>query len=383
MKFSNSLNAVICGVLIVVTSCKKDVDTIPALVVPVTYDNASFTTNASTQINIVESLNTLTTEAKKGRLVSNKLSKATLDNLFVTGNPSLAGVATTYYKNKLEGTNGFFDEITNASNNLYTPVAPIPTSQGGVFGTGAGAYLFDENGLEMEQMIEKGQFGAVLYKHATDLIAGNITTTTTDQLLAIFGATPSFANSGSNVVAVEIRDKAMANYAARRDKNDGKGYYSQMKTQFIKLQAAVKAGTNYNKERDEALAILKLTWEKVNAATVINYCHAVISTLSGTTLTDNQKAAALHAYGECVGFIHGWRTIPQMHKKITDTQIDEILVLLNAPYNATPTSYKFVTDAVNELPKLTQIITKLKDIYGFSTQEIEDFKNNWVTIQNR
>lgn len=366
----------------VFSSCKKN-DPIPALVIPATYDNTNFVANATPQINIVNQLNALTTEAKKGRIFANKLSKSNLDNLFVTGNPSLASIITPYFKGKLEGTDGWFDEITKASNNTYILGAPTVGAQGGVYGTGSNAYLFDENGLEMEQLIEKGQFGATLYKHATDLISGNITPATADQLLAIFGATPSFANSGSSVVATEIRDKAMANYAARRDKNDGNGYYSQMKTQFIKLQAALKAGENYNKERDEALATLKLTWEKVNAATIINYCHAVISTLSATTVTDDQKAAALHAYGECVGFTHGWKTIPQIHKKITDTQIEEVLVLLNAPYNGIPTSYKFVTDATNELPKLSQIITKLQGIYGFSAEEVESFRSNWVTIQNR
>jgi hypothetical protein len=75
--------------------------------------------------------------------------------------------------------------------------------------------------------------------------------------------------------------------------------------------------------------------------------------------------------------------LPQQHKKITDTQIDAILTLLNAPANGTPTSYKFITEPVTELPKLTQIITQLKGIYGFTDAEIEEFKNNWITLQGR
>jgi hypothetical protein len=51
---------------------------------------------------------------------------------------------------------------------------------------------------------------------------------------------------------------------------------------------------------------------------------------------------------------------------MTDAQIDELLVLLNAPHNGTPTSYKFVMDFSNEYPK-----------------EIEDFKKNWVAEQGR
>ena len=33
--------------------------------------------------------------------------------------------------------------------------------------------------------------------------------------------------------------------------------------------------------------------------------------------------------------------------------------------------------------KKTQVIGKLTDIYGFSAAELEDFKQNWVTVQNR
>ncbi|MCS7027489.1 MAG: DUF4856 domain-containing protein [Bacteroidia bacterium] len=377
--FSFKLPIVVLTIVLGV-SCKKD-ELRPALVIPTTYESADFNTNASTQIAVVNQLVALTEEAKKGRVQGMIVTKTALDNLFNAGNPSLASLITPYFKSRLEGTGGWFDELAKASGGTYTPGPP--TGQGGVFGTGSSAYLFDENGLELEQLIEKGQFGATLYKHATDLMAGNITEATIDQIVAIYGATPAFSNSGSNNVAANVRDRAMANYAARRDKNDGNGLYSQMKNQFLKLKAAVKAGSKYNKERNEALAEIRLLWEKINAATIINYCHSAIANLSKTNPTDNEKASALHAYSEAVGFLHGWRTIPQNFKKITDAQIDEMLIWLNAPYNGTPTSYKFITDSVNELPKLTQVINKLRDLYGFTAQEIEDFKQNWVSLQRR
>ncbi len=366
-----------CLFIFALVSCKKNNER-PALEVATAYDNTNYATQASTQTTVVTQLVNITNEAKKGRVNGVVVTKTNLDNLFNAGNPSLSGVSTSYFRGKLEGTNGWFDELAKASGNAYTPSANIQ-GQGGTFG----GYLFDENGLEMEQMIEKGMFGAVLYKHATDIISGNITTETPHKLVAIFGATPSFSNSGSANVTADKRDLGMANYASRRDKNDGNGFYSQFKKQILKLQSAIKAGNDYNQERNEALAEIKLIWEKVNKSTVINYCNAVITTMSKTNPTDAEKASALHAYGECVGFIHGWKTIPQEHKRITDTQIDEILVLLNAPHNATPTSYKFITDPANELPKLQQIITKIQQIYGFTAQELEDFKKNWVAEQNR
>ncbi|MFN3317059.1 MAG: hypothetical protein ACK40K_09625, partial [Raineya sp.] len=168
---------------VLLCSCKKKDTPRPDLLVPEAYDATNFAGNSTAQIGVLDRLTNLTKEAQRGRNVANTVTKSALDNLFNEGNPSLASVVTAYFKGRLEGTGGWFDELAKASGNTYTP-AP-PSGQGGVFG----GYLFDENGLEIEQLIEKGQFGATLYKHATDLIAaGNFTEATADQLLAIFGA---------------------------------------------------------------------------------------------------------------------------------------------------------------------------------------------------
>ncbi len=346
------------------------------LVIPATYDGAAFATNTTTQAAVRNNLEKLVNEAKKARTAGATVTFDALTTLYATGTPSIKSVTTSYYDSRLAGTGNWLEELAKASGGTYTPATPTG-GQGGVYGS----YLFDENGLELEQLVEKGLFGAAMYNHAVTLADGAITLATVDQLVSIFGAHPDFPNSNTSKVANP--DKFLATYAARRDKNDGNGLYSQMKNAFIKLQAALKAGDDYKEEQEEALDALFTTWEKINAATIINYCHQTIAGLSATNPTDAQKSAALHAYGEGVGFTHGWRGLSSKYKIITDTQIDEILTLLNAPQNGTPTSYKFVTDPVNELPKLTQIITKLKGIYKFSDQEIEDFKKNWVSEQGR
>jgi hypothetical protein len=356
-----------------ITSCKKDKK---PLEIPTTYDASAYQVNTTNQYAVRGQLDAFISEAKKGRTAGVVVDAAVLNQLYSAGNPSLKSLTTAYYDGRLGGTNGWIQELTNASGGAYTP--GTPTGQGGVFA----GYLFDENGLEPEQLLEKGLFGAALYHHAITLMQGDITPATVDQLVAIFGAHPDFPNTPTAGKATNP-DKFVANYAARRDKNDGQGLYAQTKNAFIKLQAAVNAGAGYHAEREEALATLRLNWEKINFATVVNYCHSVISRMSATNPTDSDKANALHAYGECVGFVHGWRTLPQAYRSITDAEIDEILVLLNAPYNGAPTSYTFATDPVNQLSKLTQVIQKIKTKYGFSDQEVEDFKQNWVAVQGR
>lgn len=349
----------------------------PDLQIPTTYDGANFTSATTVQRAVLGQLSALTTEMQKGRR-GEKLTKETLENLFKVGSPSVEAVSTTYYTGLINGTGAWLDEMSKASGgSVYTP--GTPQGNGGTLG----GYLFDENGLELEQMVEKGLFGAALYNHATTLFSADMTAQEVDQVLAVYGATPAFSNSSSNNVASDVRDRFMANYAARRDKNDGNGLYSQIKAGFLKLQAAAKAGQEYQAEKTDAINEIKLAWEKANAATIINYCHGTINKLSSTNPSSDDIGSGLHSYGEAVGFLHGWRTIPQEHKRITDAQIDAILILLNAPHNGVPTSYKFVTDPVNELPKLTQIIAQLKSIYQFSDQEIEDFKKNWVSEQGR
>lgn len=366
-------------VFVGLTSCSKDDDVKADLDIPSTYDGSAFEVNTRSQTDLLNQLTALTEEAKAGRTATNTVSREALEDLFNVGSPALSSEITAYFKGKLEGDGGWFDELAKSSGNTWTPQAPDGNSQGGVYG----GYLFDEYGLEIEQLLEKGQFNATLYNHATALMGDEINTQTVDQLVAIFGAKPAFANSGSSNVAAENRDRAMANYGARRDKNDGEGMYSQIKTAFITLQAAVRAGEDYQEEQEEALENIQLLWEKINAATVINYCHTPISLLSETNPSEEQVGAALHAIAEGIGFIQGLKTIDQQYRRITDAQIDQMLVLFNAPANGVAAVYQFATDPATELPKLQQIIAELKTIYDFSDQEIEDFKSNWVSVQGR
>lgn len=371
-----NISVLLMGAILLV-SCNNNDDIRPDLKIPSAYDGANFTSSTTVQRAVLTQLSALTTEMQRGRQ-GGLVTQEALVNLYKIGNPSVEATTTVYYAGRFNGTGGWFDELAKSSGgSIYTPGPP--QGQGGTLG----GYLFNENGLELEQIVEKGLFGAALYNHATTLLSPQMTLENVDQVLAVYGATPAFSNSSSSNVASEVRDRFMANYAARRDKNDGNGLYSQTKAAFLKLQAATQVGQNYQAEKLEAIADIKLLWEKANAATIINYCHSTINRLSATNPSSNDIGAGLHAYGEAVGFLHGLRTIPQEHKRISDSQIDGILVLLNAPQNGTPTSYKFVTDPVNELPKLTQIIEQLKSLYGFTSQEIEDFKKNWVVEQGR
>lgn len=355
--------------LLQLTSCSEDSVSKQPLPIASHYDSTDFTPNSAFELSLRTALQSFVTEIRKGRTTENKLDASTLNNLYQT-----VGTASTSYYQQQVAT--MIAEVAKASGGSYNPrLSPTENGEGGVFG----GYLFDENGIEMEQLIEKGSFVSALYNHALGLMNQPMSAANTDKILRTFGAHPAFVNTDN--AANANRDIYTAAYTARRDKNDGTGFYSQIKSHFIKAQSAAKAGNSYQEEYNQAMADICLTWEKALMATVINYCYAAKSTFAKTNPTDAELASALHAYSECIGFLHGWRSISR--KKISDAQIDELLALLLAPHNAPATSYRFVQDAFTTVGNFDTAVSKLATIYAFSTQDLEDFKQNWVNVQQR
>ncbi|MDX2195760.1 MAG: hypothetical protein NW207_05025 [Cytophagales bacterium] len=358
--------------------------TTPALVVS-TYDSTGYVAATTTQYAVRNALKKLVDEAKKGRITGTGVNLGVLQSLYTSGSTSLKTVTNTYYDSKIQD---YLKNLSDASGTLYTPSATI-SGNGGVYG----GYLFDEYGLEYEQLVEKGLFTAALYNHAISGLTGVVTTTTVHQIVAISGLNTKFPNTDKTVgapasgggthVGSTTPDVYMAAYGSRRDKSDGKGLYSQIKYNLTKAQAAANAGDKYKDTLSAALSAYKLSYEKISAATVINYCIDSKAKFSKTSPSDADKASALHAYGEAVGFMTGWRGVSQEHKKITDAQIDEILTLLLAPISGNASSYKFITEPAIYTPNLQTVQDKLKAIYGFSDAEMTDFAKNWVNEQKR
>ncbi|MEN9281243.1 MAG: hypothetical protein RL594_178 [Bacteroidota bacterium] len=266
-------------------------------------------------------------------------------------------------------------ELAEASGGEYADPPPTgPVSQGGVFG----GYLFNEAGLEMEQMIDKGLYAALFYRYARDLSTREQTRESLHQLLAIYGAHPRFSNSDKAAIHP---DQIVAGYCARRDQNDGKGMYSQIQQEFIRAQNAISTRTaaqaNASVQR-----ILRL-WERSQMATVINYTYAVVDGLSTGTPSESARATAMHAYGECVGFLTGWRFVQDTSVLLTERDIDEMLQLLRAPVDGPWNCYEIWKRPAEMLPNVIAVRKRLQQIYGFTEEEMISFKTNWVNVQGR
>lgn len=360
------------------SSCKKDSNLPQDQPLPAVYDGSNFDANTRFEAGILGRLRAITDTLKKGRVSTNRISFQSLTALFSDGNPGLSSLSTVYYRDRISGAGGWLADAASASGNLYTPKAPSSDDKGGVYG----GYLFDKYGLEPEQLIEKGMFGSVLFHRANLLLRDSLSMATSDRVIAITGSNPGFPNT-SNPAKSNRPDAFFAVYIARRDKNDGSGFYTELKKNYTKLQAALSRNPVAESDLRNAREAILLNLEMVNAATIINYCHTTISLMSKTNPSDSDKANALHALSEAIGFLHGYRLLNPGFTRISTEQIDQNLERMNAPVNGQPACYLFVTTPETQLPKLAGVIADLKAIYGFTNQQIEDFRKNWISEQGR
>lgn len=340
------------------TSCGDDDNPIPQLEIPTEYISASYDSNVSTENAVIDELSAMTSAANDAE--ANAQNTAVLAIEYPSG---LSSVTLTSYQSQVS--NWLVELVKSANDNdgFQNPGTgtPIESEEGGLLGT----RLLDENGLELEQMVQKGSFGAALYNHALSVINGDLSNSSAiDKLVEIHGTDLSFDPEATT---------AAATYSKRRSNQSTQtGFFYDIRNSLIIAKAAIEAGSAFNNQRDEALADYLLAWEKSNFATVIYYCNATKTKLQSAT-DDVAQGDALHAYAEGVAFAHGFRGLS--NKLITDAQIDSILELLLATEGQTPESYKFLNDA-SLLGNFDQIIEDIQNIYGFTDEEVTSFYVN-------
>jgi hypothetical protein len=103
--------------------------------------------------------------------------------------------------------------------------------------------------------------------------------------------------------------------------------------------------------------------------------------MSQTEMTEAQKAATLHAMAECAGFATGW--INMSRKTMSFEKSLQILDLLQSKPDTLGKPLLYISDRVNQVSKINQIITLVQTELNFTNAEVEDFKKNWVNEQNR
>jgi len=353
-------------------SCSDDDNEIQTLNVPTSYEASNYEASAETEGLVIDELNALTSEVNAAEAAAPNAGFSTIEY------PStLSSITESNYKTLIEGWLPELIKAANSNDQFMIPElggTPDESNEGGLLGT----RLLDEYGLELEQMIEKGSFGAALYNHASFVVdnikmeeEGFTTSDAVDRLVEIHGTEPSF-----DVTEVT----AAAKYSRRRsDLSAQTGFYFDIKSNLITAKAAMEGGSQFDVERDEALDAFLLNWEKSNFATVIFYCKSTKDQLNAAfQLTDGEEREialgnAMHAYAEGVAFAHGFKRLS--NTQITDDEIDFILEKLKAVEGQNPESYAFLNDT-SLSQNLDEIIDYIQTIYGFSDEEVESFYEN-------
>lgn len=346
------------------------------LALPATYEAPAFDVNAAAELSLRASFEAFVdpmldheSGSLDGGAPEGGVSASTLAALYAAGTPSLRGITTVYYQGKIDGYVADYEAASTAG--TYTPTDP-PTGPGKRANlAGSAVWYFNGRGVDLRQAIEKGLYNAAFFNHASLLVGPGqgISVATVDRLVAAFGAHPSFPNSPS---APQNKDVFAAAHAARRDSNDPAtpGPYQRAKAALIKARAAVTAGDACNAERDAALSAFFLEWEKSQYATVV---YAFVEETKKLAAPTKDAAAILHAHGEAIGTIGGFRTIDATRRKITDAQIDSLLQKAYAPVGAPAEAYKVVTDP-NASASLAAAVAEIQSIYAFTAAEMKDFE---------
>jgi hypothetical protein len=353
------------------TACDDDDDednnTLPGpqLTIPAEYLAPNYAANVVDENTVLTELASMTTEANAAE--ANAQSGTTVAPIAYP--TTLQAVTLPAYSDLVEDWLVELVEAANSPDDFQNPgnAEPADDQEGGLLGT----RLLDEYGLELEQMVQKGSFGAACYNHALTVInSDSITAGDIDKLVEIHGAEITFDAAAST---------AAATYSKRRSNiNAQTGFFYDIRTNVITAKAAIEGGSAFNEIRDQALTDYLLNWEKSNFATVIYYCQATkVFLQEAAALTGEEKDAklgdAMHAYAEGVGFTHGFKGLSQ--KMITDAEIDQILADLLARENENPESYRFLNE-VSLIANLDKIQTDIQTIYGFSNEEVVSFYVN-------
>jgi CxxC motif-containing protein (DUF1111 family) len=341
---------------------------------PAAYDGTNFAANAADELAVVDGLKALTDAMKAGETNNDPPELPALQALFNTTESPLGKATTAYYAGRVNTWLATFAAIP-AGSTWAPPQPPATDATPGKLVD----WIFDQRGLDLRQVVEKGLYGAALYNRALGLTGGaDKSPALVDKLVALFGARPAMPGDSDAAVAGESADRFSAQYAERRSPKDPatkapvSGPYFEIKRALIAAQADAVKGAGCENDLAAQLTTFRQQWERSNFATVVFYMYDADKKL----IDPAQQAAGLHSYGEAVGFVHGFRQLPAEGRVITDAQLDQILTTLKAPAEGQVDSYLFFTDEAANRPALLEVVKQLKTIYGFSDAEIEAFKTN-------
>jgi len=332
------------------SSCKKDeTEETSELSIGTSY-SGDFTTTIPSTLGAAGNLESLVTTMKLGQ--TENVTAVQMTALYRGSDTSLEDMSCTQYESwvaelftstesasasSVAGNEIDFDNISNTPN-----------------GGSAGKRLFDGSPIEPVQLVEKAAFGGVNFYYVKNHLfadPASVSQTDLDNALALFGATPAFDDL-----------RFSAKYADKRALNDAT-YLDQIYYQFRKAQSAIDQG--FTTDKVDAIEAITRYWEEALMTQAIHYLYAASASLSDASLSydDDGYIGAIHSWSEAVAFVKGFYKVSGT--TITDTQIESILIKINAPISGSYDVLSLVNNKT-ELDDLALAIAEIGLVYAIS-----------------
>lgn len=320
-----------------------------------TDDAGNNTVSYSGQTDRLNQLEELTTYMKTGTsaIISANVMRDMFYNTNDNGNGNFSFSSSKQLGNKclFSDTAMFTAWMTDLAAASIDYASTAANGQAGTLNSGSSTYLFDANGQEQVQLIEKGLMGAVFMNQAlntyfgsskmdvdnstaVDADAGKYYTEMEhhwDEAFGYFGAPTDYLTSSESF-------RFWAKYCNARD--------AQLGCNAIIMNAFLTGRTaiinNDLTTRDQQITIIADMWERVSAATAVSYLEGAKDNLG----TDNAKF--LHELSEAYAFIMDLKYAPLDSRTISITQINTLLDT-NIGTNFWDVTTTDLTTAINEL----------------------------------
>jgi len=333
-------------------SCKKDViEPTPeptTYTVPTTYNFSNVSYSGQTiRITMLDSISSYMSQGGSGSILDATLLKNMYSN---TGNPFgnlTLDASGKQLKNKTFVIDqAYFDD-------LFDQLALASQSAGAAASNGVagieGGRLFDQNGIEISQVIKKQLMGAVFYYQAIETYLANLSiddnTTITpgegtaqehhaDEAFGYFGAPINFPTNS-------IDAKYWSSYCA--ELNPAINANTAIMNAFLKLRAAIS--NKDNTSRDAQVIIIKQQWERIVAGA------AILEMIEAKAAFGSDNVEMRHVLSEAIGFIHSMKYSGS--KQISNAEITSAL-------NSLGTNFYAIT-----LPQIDAAINTINSVYNF------------------
>ncbi|MDB0037878.1 DUF4856 domain-containing protein [bacterium] len=308
------------------SSCKFD----ESYTIPSTYSftNASGnpTVSYSGQTERLDQLSEMVVLMKTGTstVLDAQVVKDMFSNENGNGNGNFSFTSSKQLKNKcFTADQGLFETFMDALALASVDNASTAADgQAGTLSSGTSTYLFDANGVEHVQVIEKGLMGAVFLNQAlnsyfgagkmdvdntaaVDASAGKYYTTMEhhfDEAFGYFGVDSNFPT----VVPGRFWGKYCNKQDALLNSN------SDMMSNFLKGRAAITG--KELADRDQAIAAIRNEWETISAYQAMAYIDGAIANFG----TDDAKF--LHELSEAFAFAWNLRYAPVETRKMSQAE---------------------------------------------------------------